>query len=262
MKSIKYLKENNIDVDSSIELFGDVDFYNSTMQDFLDNIDNKLEKLKLFKDQNDIGNYAIFAHSVKSDARYLGFTHTAQVALEHEMAGKEDNAKFINDNYESFLVTISEMITIVKKYLFEEDEENSKPVLTATPSINSKKTILVMDDSPLITNLITKAIGELYNLVVYNDSSTIIDYINQNHNTIDIMLLDLNIPGINGFQILEHLRVNNLFDSIKVSIITGDESKETIDNAFFYPIIDMLSKPFSVDNLNNVVDKTLNTITQ
>ena len=46
------------------------------------------ETLNKYKEAGDAYNYAIYAHSLKSDARYLGFTHLAEMALNHEMAGK------------------------------------------------------------------------------------------------------------------------------------------------------------------------------
>ena len=250
MKSIQYLKENNVDVDKSLELFGDMDMYNSTMRDFLEHIDSKLENLKKFKDINEIENYAIFAHSIKSDARYLGFTSVAEIALKHEMAGKEDNQKFILDNYEDFMQIVKEMISTVTKYLDEEPDIREYNVT------GNKNKIVVVDDSTLITNLVKRGIEDAYDLVVYNDSKEALDYILKHNNEINVLLLDLNMPELNGFDILEKMKEQDLFKEIKVSIITGDESKETINKAFLYPIVDMLNKPFSVQNLINVIEKT------
>lgn len=258
MKNIRYLKENGVDTDASIELFGDIELYNSTMQDFLDSIDNKLEKLEKFKKLNEIENYAIFAHSIKSDARYLGFTSIAQIAYEHEMAGKGDNQKFINDNYEFLLENINEMIRIVKEYL--NDEENNDDFLEEEYEVKKPSVIevLVVDDAMLITNLIKKTINEKYKLTCINSGDEAIEYVKNNIESINVLLLDLNMPKTNGFDILEYLDQNDMFDKIKVSIITGDESKETIDKAFQYPIVDMLRKPFGKDALDNIISKTYN----
>ena len=42
-----------------------------------------------------------------------------------------------------------------------------------------------------------------------------------------------------------------------VSIISGDSSKETIDRAFTYDIVDMISKPFNDNSISMVVEKTI-----
>ena len=69
--------------------------------------------------------------------------------------------------------------------------------------------------------------------------------------------LYLNMPNVDGFQVLEYFKQRNLFGRIPVSIITGDSSKEVIDRAFTYPIVDMLQKPFNEVNIKNCVEKTI-----
>ena len=72
------------------------------------------------------------------------------------------------------------------------------------------------------------------------------------------LFLDLNMPNIDGFQVLDYLKENNLFEVIPTSIITGDDSKEAIDRAFKYPIVDMLNKPFNEKEAKLIVQKTIN----
>ncbi len=247
MKDLKFLKENGVDTETSLSLFGDLETYNETMEDFLSGIDNKLQSLEKNKNTDELYNYAIFAHSIKSDARYLGFKTVADVALKHETAGKENNQHFILKDYDNLISNINEMINVIKRYLTEEPDQK-------TESKTCKKTILVADDSPLITNLIYKALSGEYNVVVASDGEEVISRLNSN---IDILLLDLNMPNKNGFEVLEHLKQNNLFNNLRVSIITGDEERETITKAFTYPIVDMLIKPFSIEELKRIVLKTL-----
>ena len=51
---------------------------------------------------------------------------------------------------------------------------------------------------------------------------------------------------------------NNLFKRYPIVIISGDDSKSTIDKAFKYEIVDMLNKPFTKDNVKNMVNKLKN----
>ena len=80
---------------------------------------------------------------------------------------------------------------------------------------------------------------------------------NKNNNFIEAILLDLNMPKVDGFAVLEYLRQNDLFEKIPVSIISGDSSKETIDKAFTYEIVDMLGKPFNEQSVRSIVEKTI-----
>ena len=71
MKDVNILKNNGINLEKSLELFGDIVTYNETLQTFLTDIDDKVDKLKNYKEIADMANYAILVHSLKSDAKYF-----------------------------------------------------------------------------------------------------------------------------------------------------------------------------------------------
>ena len=66
------------------------------------------------------------------------------------------------------------------------------------------------------------------------------------------------MPNVDGFQVLEFLNNNNIFAKVPVTIITGDDSKDTVMKAFDYPIVDVLKKPFTEGSVKNVIDKMIN----
>ncbi len=256
MLDLNYLKQNNVDTDAAIELFGDVSIYNETCQDFLDGIDEKLNELKKYKELRDMPNYAIYAHSIKSDARYLGFTEIAKVALDHEMAGKGNDEKFVMKEYDNLVNATNQMITIVKTYLGQEVKTGVTPQASTT---ERQDVILIADDSKLVTNFITKSLEGLYKTIIAYDGTEVIEVINNypNYNIIG-MFLDLNMPKMGGFEVLQYFKEHDLFSKIPVSIITGEDSKEMINKAFTYPICDMLVKPFNAKDVTTVANKTVN----
>ena len=77
---VNILIQGGVDINSALELLGDMDTYNETLQDFLSEIDNKLAKIKEYKEAQDMENYAILVHSLKSDSKYLGFVKLADLA--------------------------------------------------------------------------------------------------------------------------------------------------------------------------------------
>ena len=121
------------------------------------------------------------------------------------------------------------------------------------------KTILVVDDSNIVRNFVKRIFSEKYNVAMAKDGKEAIDIINANSVTdfVEAILLDLNMPGVDGFGVLEYMRQNNLLKKMPVSIISGDSSKETIDRAFTYEIVDMVTKPFNDSNIKSVVEKTI-----
>lgn len=114
---IDYLKENHIDIDKAIELLGDIDIYNDTLKEFINNSDKRKEKFTKYIDNNDMDNYSIEVHSLKSDAKYLGFTSLAGLSFEHEVKSKENDLEYIKDNYNKLKDELDKIIDISNKYI-------------------------------------------------------------------------------------------------------------------------------------------------
>ena len=248
-----YLINNGIDVDKSLELFGDIDTYNETLVEFLDGVNKKLNDLKTSKEASDTHNYGIYAHSLKSDARYLGFTVLAAMALEHEMAGKNNDVSYIYNNYDALVAEVKRVVSVVSDYI------GVKRNLVSVDEVKkSDKAILVVDDSDIVTNFIKKIFNDSYEVITAEDGESAITYLNEDSDDKIIgMFLDLNMPNVNGFQVLEYMLKGNLFDKVPVAIITGADTKDEISKTLMYPVLGILSKPFNERDVKSFVDKML-----
>ncbi len=121
------------------------------------------------------------------------------------------------------------------------------------------KKILVADDSKIISNIVERAFKDQYEVLVALNGKEAIDIIKNNvDDSILGILLDLNMPEVDGFAVLDYFKENNLFKRIPVCIITGDVQKERIDRAFNYDIVDVLAKPFTFENVREEVEKIVN----
>lgn len=248
MKDVNLLINNGVDVNASLELFGDIDTYNETLEDFLNTVDEKIGNMTKYKEESDMKNYAILVHSLKSDARYLGFTKLAELSYNHEMQSKANNDIYVYDNYDELINETNRIIDLVREYL-------GKEKLTRENDVNEKhldKKILVVDDSDIIRNLLKKMFNDEYEIITADDGQEALDIISKNNDLFGV-LLDLNMPNVNGFAVLDYFKQNSLFSKIPVAIITGDNSKETIEKAFTYTIVDVLSKPFNEMNVRRVI---------
>lgn len=252
MKDINILINNGINVNASLELFLDIAFYDETVTDFLNGVTQKLNDIDKYKESSDMANYAILVHSLKSDAKYLGLTKLAELAYNHEIASKSNDVNYVYNNYESLISETNRIISVLRNYMGEE-------VLEIEPlnnNLNTDKTILVVDDSDIILNFVKKIFSSEYKIEVAKDGVQALNVIGVN-NKIVAMLLDLNMPNANGFEVLKYLEENNLFIKIPVTIITADDTKETIEKAFNYPITDVIQKPFNERDIKRVIDKMI-----
>ncbi len=257
MKSIEFLKAHDINVDKSLELFGDIETYNDTIGEFLLSIEDKINKLATYMQNKDLNNYAIYVHSLKSDAFNFGFEKLGSLALEHENHSKVGDIYYINENFTALTTEVNNAKKIVKEYL--SDNENIATTSNSNVVEYENKTILVVDDSNIIRSFVKRIFHNDYDIGTAENGEEAINIINKNKDNANIkaILLDLNMPKVDGFAVLDYMKSHNLFDQIPVSIISGDSSKETIDKAFTYPIIDMLSKPFNDSDVKRVIEKTI-----
>lgn len=253
MKDVNLLKNNGVNVDQSLELFGDMETYNETLEEFLAGVGEKLSNIERYKEASDMQNYAILVHSLKSDSKYLGFTKLAELSYNHEMASKANNTEFVYANYEPLMMEADRIVKLASAYLGKEVQIK---VVEEKPATVKDKTILVVDDSSIIRTFIQRVFNDTYNVVMANDGKEALDIIAQNDNIVG-MLLDLNMPNFNGFEVLEYFKQNSLFTKVPVSIITGEDSRENIEKAFAYPIADVLAKPFNERDVKRVVEKTI-----
>lgn len=117
MKNINYLKQNEIDVDQAIELLGDIEMYQETLNDFLEGTAERIPKLEKYLKNQDMKDYAIEVHAMKSDSKYLGFTTLADLALEHQQKSENNDINYINNHYKELKKELDRIIKVVKEYL-------------------------------------------------------------------------------------------------------------------------------------------------
>ncbi len=282
MFDVNYLIENGVDVNRTLDLFGDINTYNNIIGEFLVSAKEKLEKLEKYKEEKDLANYTIYIHSLRSDAKYFGFTKLDEITSEQEEKSKEGDVFYIYEHFQTLQAEVERMLNVVKRYISNEpiEEETNQavtqpapapqPVVVTTPAQQpspaenlpepyTQKTILVADDSNIIRNFVKRIFSEKYNVGVAQNGEEALNIIKANANNEEIVaiLLDLNMPKIDGFAVLDYINDNQLFSKMPVSIISGDSSKDTITKAFSYPIVDMLGKPFTESDVKHVIEKTI-----
>ena len=112
-----YLKENDIDVDASLELLGDMEMYDETLKIFMNDSKKRLEDMKEALKEKDIMNYQVIVHAIKSDSKYLGFTKLAELALDHENHAKEKDYDYIINNIKDLVNELKRILNVCNNYI-------------------------------------------------------------------------------------------------------------------------------------------------
>lgn len=252
MKSVEFLRANGVDVDKSLEMFGTIEKYDIIASKFLDSIDEKIAELKSYKEASDMQNYMVLVHSLKSEAGYLGFLLLNEMAQNHENAAKERNLEYVFANFDDLIHEANRVVEILKNYF---GGEETVVAVKAVNTVVGGKSILVVDDSDLMRNFINSIFSSEYEVLEAKNGLEALEFISNKDKNIIGMLLDLEMPGVDGFFVLDELESKNLFSTLPVCIITGtdvDLSKFYLDQ---FPIMNIMKKPFSEEEVKEQIRK-------
>ena len=130
----------------------------------------------------------------------------------------------------------------------------------------NKPTLLIVDDDLMTRNLIKKAFDGEYEIIMATDGQKAIDILEENKNKSNVeirdnivgMFLDLAMPVLDGFAVLDYLKINNILKKIPVIIISAAEEKSTRQRVYQYGIADMIEKPFNLELIKYRTDNLIN----
>lgn len=176
-------------------------------------------------------------------------------------AYKEFSPAFLNENeFKKVLVTNDNKEKLVT--LITMEEYKIIFVVDITMKIDGnvlRNKIIIADDSPVITNFFSKIFRNEFEVIVAHNGKEVIDIVNQYMNDSLVgLFLDLQMPVMNGFEVLDYFKEHDLFKVVPVSIISGEDTEEGIKRAMSYQgVIDMIQKPFDATSIRAIVDKTV-----
>lgn len=107
-----------------------------------------------------------------------------------------------------------------------------------------KKKILVVDDKGMNRYMLGGIFKEQYMIVEAAGGEEAIRIIEEQYEEFAVILLDIIMPGVDGFGVLEYLKEHDMLDVVPIVIVTDDSSEETSVRAFEYHVADMVIKPF------------------
>ncbi|MCM1039749.1 MAG: response regulator [Roseburia sp.] len=121
--------------------------------------------------------------------------------------------------------------------------------------VTTKNIILVVDDDKTNLTLAQKILLPYYRIAASNSGMAALKYLENNRP--DLILLDINMPEMDGFEVMEKLRQQEATKSIPVIFLTADNLAETEVRCFQVGAMDYVAKPFVPDILLSRVAKTI-----
>ena len=126
------------------------------------------------------------------------------------------------------------------------------------PNIDACKTsVLIVDDIPINVTLIEKMLKPFHFVIEKaNDGQTALDIVADNKP--DLILLDLMMPGMNGYDVIKQLRAKEETQQLPIIVISALNSNEDVVKGYDLGANDFLTKPIIMNRLHTSVITQLN----
>ncbi len=120
-------------------------------------------------------------------------------------------------------------------------------------SLSHLPTILAVDDSPVMQNLVKKALDQEYRVLVADNAVDALSVIY--HEQVSILLLDVSMPGIDGLELCRTVRNLPQFHDLTIIMLTARDGLFDKVQGRLAGATEYLTKPFDAEQLRQVVSK-------
>ena len=132
-----------------------------------------------------------------------------------------------------------------------------QPERTAAAPVHRRQSVLIVDDSELNRKMLGQMLGSRFDIAEAASGEACLQLLEQNATGISIVLLDIHMPGIDGFTVLEEMNQKNLLEQIPVIMISSEDTVDAVRRAFDLGASDYISRPFDA---KVVYQRIINTI--
>ena len=134
--------------------------------------------------------------------------------------------------------------------------EIAKPAISVRSSTESKTTILVVDDSVTVRKVTSRFLERQgFNVVLAKDGIDALEILQET--TPDLMLLDIEMPRMDGFEVASQVRHNRRLQELPIIMITSRTGEKHRERAFEIGVNDYMGKPFQENQLLNKIQGLL-----
>ena len=118
--------------------------------------------------------------------------------------------------------------------------------------------VLSVDDSGVMRRIIGRTVDVLgYGFLEASNGLEGLDVVAKNHQDIALIILDVNMPEMDGFEFLERIKANPEYQSIPVMMLTTESERGKIIQAIKAGSVNYICKPFKPEDLTVKITESL-----
>jgi CheY-like chemotaxis protein/HPt (histidine-containing phosphotransfer) domain-containing protein len=208
------------------------------MRVFVTDFTKQLDALKGSFNSEDWPSYYIHIHGLKGAFANIGARNLAQQSLNLELASRAGDSEFCKRKHQGVIDSMSSFYDALYGLPFFETQKPEEP---AAPN-PSKKAILAVDD--MSTSLVTLKVilQNDFKVLTAESAAAAEEILNNNH--VDLMLLDIEMPGMTGFEYLGQLQKDPEKKKVPVIFVTSHADPQFINKALSSGVGGYVVKPF------------------
>ena len=120
-----------------------------------------------------------------------------------------------------------------------------------------KETILIIDDSEMNRVILADILGDSYDILEAEDGVQAVEVLEQRHADVDLILMDIVMPRMDGFGVLDIMNTKHWIDDIPVIMVSAEREPRQMERAYSLGATDFIVRPFDSFIVRHRVDTTL-----
>ena len=122
---------------------------------------------------------------------------------------------------------------------------------------SEKPSVLIVDDSEMNRIILNEMLKDEYRILEADNGRTALDMVDRYGDELSLVLLDIIMPGVNGFEVLGELSRRSVADSLPVVMISSEDSDDVVLRAYELGASDYINRPFNARVVRRRVSNTI-----
>lgn|GEM_PF-1903202 len=139
----------------------------------------------------------------------------------------------------------------------DRESRNSAVAGQTAQEREDKPDILIVEDNDMNRLLLSRILESAYTVHTAENGRQALEEIERLGARLSIVLLDIIMPVMNGFDVLEAMNAGNITDDIPVIMISSNDDAETVRKAFSLGVSDFIGKPYNAGVVKQRVNDTI-----
>lgn len=237
--------------------FDNEDFYKEMLGAYCST--NKYREINKNYQEENWDKYRILVHALKSTSLSIGAATLSEEAKQLEMAAKEERIEYIKEKHSIFMEQYKCMLDSISMALKGSertvDDVKEVPAERRQPVQSLQEHILIVDDDEMNLKMAAGLLEKEYKVDCVSSGDAALEFLKKQ--IPHLILLDLHMPRMNGFDVIKEIKKDGELQDIPIIFLTADNDRDTEVKGFREGALDFIAKPFVTDIMMQRIKRIL-----